>query len=143
MTAGATRGAFASAGGDDATAPDIKLPEWQVFATPESAAESRDFKLRRVPPPKGFEKTLADTILVERIREVRALLGYTRLESNSDFAEITALEDARISPISRGAPTWLPASEVRGEGIFLRLREDVREHFEHLNFCRDPCSLEN
>jgi hypothetical protein len=79
--------------GDDETAADIKLPEWQVFSNPESAAESRDFKLSRVAPPKGLEKIFEDTVLVERIREVRALLGYTRLESNSDFAEITALED--------------------------------------------------
>jgi hypothetical protein len=49
-----------------------------------------------VPPPKGFEDVFEDTVLVERIREVRALLGYTRLESNADFAEITALEDVRI-----------------------------------------------
>ena len=80
--------------------------------------------------PKGFEDSLEDTVLVERIREVRALLGYTRLESNADFAEITALEDLRISPISRTPPTWLPASEVRGEGIFLRLKEEALQSWE-------------
>ncbi len=115
---------------DDDAAPDIKLPEWQVFANPDSAIDSKDFKLRKVAPPKGFEESFEDTVLVERIREVRALLGYTRLESNSDFAEITALEDARISPISRTSPTWLPASEVRGEGIFLRLKEDALQAWE-------------
>jgi Domain of unknown function (DUF1998) len=115
---------------DDETEPDIKLPEWRVLSNPESAIESRDFKLRKVAPPKGFEKSFEDTVLVERVREVRALLGYTRLESNSDFAEITALEDARISPISRTPPTWLPASEVRGEGIFLRLKEEVLQAWE-------------
>jgi hypothetical protein len=118
-----------SAGDDDAV-PDIKLPEWRVFSNPEFAIESRDFKLRKVAPPKGFETTFEDTVLVERIREVRALLGYTRLESNSDFAEITALEDARISPISRTPPTWLPASEVRGEGIFLTIKEDTLQTWE-------------
>jgi hypothetical protein len=112
------------------TTPDIKLPEWQVFSNPDSATESKDFKLRKVAPPKGFEQSFENTVLVERIREVRALLGYTRLESNSDFAEITALEDARISPISRTPPTWIPASEVRGEGIFLRLNEDEVQKWE-------------
>lgn len=76
-------------------------------------------------PPNGFENYIDSTILVERIREVRALVGYTRIESNADFAEVTQLKDGRMSPISRTAPTWLPASEVRGEGIFLRLREDA------------------
>jgi hypothetical protein len=118
------------AGSDDEEAPDIKLPEWRVFSNPDAAIENKDFKLRKSPPPKGFEDSFEDTVLVERIREVRALLGYTRLESNSDFAEITALEDARISPISRTSPTWLPASEVRGEGIFLRLKEDALQAWE-------------
>jgi len=104
---------------------DLKLPEWQVFFRPEQAQESKDFKLTTVSPPSGFEKYFHDTVLVERIREVRALLGFTRIESNADFAEATTLHDARMTRLSRESPTWLPASEVRGEGIFLRLREDV------------------
>lgn len=104
---------------------DLKLPEWQVFSNPDSAAESKDFKLRRVAPPKDFEAMFEDTVLIERIREVRALLGFTRIESNADFAEATLLKDGRLTPLRREIPTWLPASEVRGEGIFLRLREDV------------------
>ncbi len=117
-------------GQDDNSIPDIKLPEWQVFSNPDSAVENRDFKLRRVAAPKEFENAFEETVLIERIREVRALLGYTRLESNADFAEITALEDVRLSPISRTPPTWLPASEVRGEGIFLRLKEEVLQAWE-------------
>ena len=104
---------------------DLKLPEWQVFSNPDSAAENRDFKLKRVAPPKGFETFFEDTVLVERIREVRALLGFTRIESNADFAEATVLKDGRLTKLCRESPRWLPASEVRGEGIFLRIREEV------------------
>lgn len=106
-------------------AEDLKLPEWQIFSNPDSATENKDFKLRRVAPPKDFEAVFEDTILVERIREVRALLGFTRIESNADFAEATSLKDARLTPLRRESPTWLPAAEVRGEGIFLRIREQV------------------
>ncbi|MCG3142465.1 MAG: hypothetical protein HDKAJFGB_03933 [Anaerolineae bacterium] len=106
-------------------AEDLKLPEWEVFSNPESAAENRDFKLKRVAPPKGFEAFFEDTVLVERIREVRALLGFTRIESNADFAEATILKDGRLTELCRESPTWLPASEVRGEGIFLRIREEA------------------
>ena len=104
---------------------DLKLPEWEVFSNPGSAAENRDFKLKRVAPPKGFESFLEDTVLVERIREVRALIGFTRIESNADFAEATVLKDGRLTKLCRESPNWLPASEVRGEGIFLRIREEV------------------
>ena len=109
----------------EAPAEDLKLPEWQIFSNPDSAAENKDFKLRRVAPPKDFETVFEDTVLVERIREVRALLGFTRIESNADFAEATSLKDGRLTPLRRESPTWLPASEVRGEGIFLRIREEM------------------
>jgi len=109
---------------------DLKLPEWQVFSNPDSAAESKDFKLRRVDPPRDFESFFEDTVLVERLREVKALLGFTRIESNSDFVEATQLKDGRLTPLRRESATWLPASEVRGEGIFLGIREDVLSAWE-------------
>jgi uncharacterized protein DUF1998 len=108
---------------------DLKLPEWRIFSSPGSAAESRDFRMKQVGPPKGFEALFEDTILVERIREVRALLGFTRIESNADFTEATVLNDGRLTRLSRESPRWLPASEVRGEGVFLRLREEVTQHW--------------
>ena len=120
------------AGAQQGTTPpeDLKLPEWQIFSNPDSAAENRDFKLKRVAPPKGFEQFFEDVLLVERIREVRALLGFTRVESNADFAEATLIVDGRLTKLSREGPKWLPASEVRGEGIFLRIREEVLLNWE-------------
>jgi hypothetical protein len=114
-----------SSGLHHSQAEDLKLPEWEIFSNPSGAAENKDFKLMQVAPPKGFEAAFEDTVLVERIREVRALLGFTRIESNSDFAEATVVLDDRMTALRRESPTWLPASEVRGEGIFLRLRETV------------------
>lgn len=108
---------------DYSNAEDLKLPEWEVFSNPSVTSENKDFKLRRVAPPKGFEESFEDTVLVERIREVQALLGFTRIESNSDFAEATVPLDDRMTALRRESPTWLPASEVRGEGIFLQVRE--------------------
>ncbi|QWF69692.1 DUF1998 domain-containing protein [Methylomonas paludis] len=109
----------------DVPAEDLKLPEWQIFSNPASAGESADFKLRAVAPPNSFAAFFEETVLVERIREVRTLLGFTRIESNADFAEATVIEDGRLTRISRESPRWLPASEVRGEGVFLRIREEV------------------
>lgn len=103
---------------------DLKLPEWQVLSSPTTAANGQDFRLRIVPAPQGFEEYFEDTVLVERIREVRALLGFTRIESNADFADALLPADARMTRLSRESPNWLPASEVRGEGIFLRVKED-------------------
>lgn len=114
-------------GGGQAAAPveDLKLPEWEAFSNPEGAISNKDFELCRVAPPKGYEHLFEDTVLVKRIREVRALMGFTRLESNADFAEATSLKDVRLTKLCRESPRWLPAAEVRGEGIFLRIREEM------------------
>jgi hypothetical protein len=114
----------------EAQPDDLKLPEWQVFSNPDSAAENRDFKLKSIAPPKGFEALFEGTVLVERIREVRALVGFNRIESNADFAEATMVKDGRLTKLCRESAKWLPASEVRGEGIFLRIREKVLLEWE-------------
>jgi hypothetical protein len=36
----------------------------------------------------------------------------------------------RLVPLARSKPTWVPASEVRGEGIFLKLPEDLLQAWE-------------
>jgi hypothetical protein len=57
-------------------------------------------------------------MLVKKLREVRALKAFTRLVD----AESTT--DAKEMPLSEKPLRWLPAMEVRGEGVFLRLSEE-------------------
>jgi hypothetical protein len=62
--------------------------------------------------------------LVTRLREVQALVGFTRLSA----PERRDLEPDNRLPLGRNSPTWVPAFEQRGEGIFLQLKEErVRE----------------
>ncbi|MFJ4584403.1 DrmB family protein [Streptomyces echinatus] len=57
-------------------------------------------------------------MLVKKLREVRALKAFTRLVD----AESTT--DPKEMQLSERPLRWLPAMEVRGEGVFLRLDED-------------------
>ncbi len=81
--------------------------------------------------PGAFETFFEETVLVERLREVRALLAFTRIESKGDFADAAYVDDGRETPLSRDNPIWLPASEVGGEGLFLRLEESVLQEWEN------------
>jgi hypothetical protein len=111
---------------DDETPPQyLKAPEWRVLSNPATAPVAQDFKVRAVAPPTGYEQYLKQVVLAERLREVRALIGFTRIESPGDFSEVTELPEERRVPLSRKRPTWVPAAEVRGEGIFLEFREDT------------------
>lgn len=105
--------------------PSLKAPEWQVLSHPTSAPSARDFKATSVPVPTGYETVLQQVVLVERLREVRALIGFTRIESPGEFSEIEEVPEEHRVPLSRKSPAWVPAAEVRGEGIFLHFREDT------------------
>ena len=123
---------------EESRTEDLKVPEWQVFSRAGSAHVASDFKLAEVAPPQDFENDFEATVLVERIREVRALYGFTRIESTSDFTDATYVEDTRTAtPLSRDKLNWLPASETRGEGIFLRLKEARVQAWENQKAVKD------
>ena len=110
---------------DDAPLPSLKVPEWNVLSNPIVAPDARDFKVRAVSAPQGYEHVIKQVVLVERLREVRTLIGFTRIELPGDFTEVAEIPEEHRVPLSRKRPTWVPAAEVRGEGIFLEFREDV------------------
>ncbi|MCX6345653.1 MAG: DUF1998 domain-containing protein [Armatimonadetes bacterium] len=102
---------------------DLKSPEWDVLSNPESAPNSDDFRLTKTQTPEGFENLISQVVLVERLREVRSLVGFTRVESPPDCSEAFNLENIKRAPLARKAIEWVPAVEVRGEGIFIQFRE--------------------
>jgi hypothetical protein len=111
---------------DDVQDPDdLKSPEWRVFSNPTKTKESRTFKLRMVNPPTDFAKYFEKIVLVEKLREVRALVGFTRIISSRDFDSAAALPPENRARISRKSPTWVPASETRGEGVFFQFSESL------------------
>ena len=91
---------------------------------PEGAPAGPDFRLRAEESPAGFEDTVAPTVLAERLREVVCLTGFTRLDG-PDSGVSSDAPDARTVRLSRYSPMWLPATETRGEGLFVRLPEAV------------------
>ena len=101
---------------------DVLAPEWAVFTVPQSAPESRDFRLGRPSRLPGFPG-IAEVVPVERVREVVALCGFTRIDG-PDSGLLEDLEGGvAFAPLARRQLDWLPAAEVRGEGIFVRFDE--------------------
>lgn len=74
--------------------------------------------------PGAFQRWFDRLVKVHRLREVRALRGFCRVEPplGGDAFQ------ARCAPVSRQAKEWLPAIVVRGEGLYFELNaERVRE----------------
>lgn len=102
-----------------AAAGDLLAAEWALLARPTTEHADADFRAQPTAAPGGYEGLLDQVVLVTRLREVQALLGFTRLSA----PERRDLAPAGRLPISRSGPTWVPAFEQRGEGVFLQLPE--------------------
>ncbi len=109
---------------------DIKGPEWDVLTSPEPPTDWPHFLSRKVARPESYKDVLDSVLLLERLREVNALIGYTRVEAPEESVD----EDERppMADLCKGKPSWVPAGEVHGEGIFIRFNEKVVSDWEEL-----------
>jgi len=119
------------------TGPAGERPVKQVeldalLAVPEGYGEDipvdPDFHARRLPDRtwrrSGRTDGIATVIQLHRLREVLALVGFTRFEAvtpDIDGEYETDVERAALAL----EPSWFPAVENRGEGVFIQLRSDA------------------
>jgi len=84
-----------------------------------------DFYARSHPvgplPPAAAGK-LDRLVLVHRLREVSAQIGFTRFDATLPDIHGELDLDVQLAPLSRDL-TWLPANENRGEGVFISFSE--------------------
>jgi hypothetical protein len=81
-------------------------------------ADHADFVAVASPPHAGLTNVLDAVAAVHRLREVRVLRGFHRIKS-----ELGAKSwDIHCAPLTASTPVeWLPAMEVRGEGVYFEL----------------------
>lgn len=119
------------------TEENLRSDEFRMLLTDTSSSDENALTLlnRQQPVPDVFSEMISWISSVERLREVRALTGFTRLK-----AQVGGKPDA--VPLSRSDLSWLPAVTMHGEGVFLSLnleaianwegRPDVVEHLQRL-----------
>lgn len=92
--------------------------------------------------PVGAENKLERLVLIHRLREVVAQIGFTRFDATFPDVEGELDLDIELAPLSREL-TWLPAYQNRGEGVFLSFSKEaiaqwlqrpaVKARFDELN----------
>jgi hypothetical protein len=120
-----------------------------LLSAPEGYGEDvpidPNFHARRIPDRawrrRGRSDSIECVIQLHRLREVLALLGFTRFEAETPDIQGEYESDVERAEIAM-QPAWFPAVENRGEGIFIQLRPDavmqwlarqaVRERLQHL-----------
>lgn len=108
----------------DAPPGDLLAEEWAAFLSPTEDPDHPDFVTRHVNLQESgtatdtvrdaLEDRVGKVVLADRIREVRALLGFNR---------VTPTAQTMVRADLGEGLSWLPANDVRGEGIFLALDE--------------------
>ncbi len=115
-------------GGSTGEVPEPKDEELRLLAGPmegvSSSAEDSPFDAAIWAPdhsPEWFQKAIKRVLLVRRLREVQALVGFTRFTARrSSLGGLpidTSKSNAR-APLANDL-RWIPASENKGEGIFI------------------------
>ncbi|GAB4079959.1 DUF1998 domain-containing protein [Modestobacter muralis] len=102
----------------------LLAPEWTVLSDRSKFTKysgSSDFKAASRKVAEELEPLVTGVVAVERLKKVNAFIGFTRIDA---FDRIDDASD-RVAPLTRtGAPAWVPATEDRGEGVFLQFDEE-------------------
>lgn len=111
----------------------VKLVELDaILAAPEGFGEDvpvdPDFHARRLPDrvwrhSERFD-AVGSVIQLHRLREILALVGFTRFEAVTPNIHGEYESDVEYARIAR-EPQWFPAVENRGEGVFLQMRAEA------------------
>lgn len=91
----------------------IRHDEYRALTAGQEDKPGSQFAAHEVEPPESLRATIAKVMLVTRLREVRALQGFSRV--------LPPAGGDTLAPLFTSDPRWRPAIEVRGEGLFLTL----------------------
>jgi len=103
---------------------DIRIEEWKAFQ--EKYKKTKNFHISEEPVHSSISKFISRVVLVHRLREVRALRGFTRI----DYPDPHDNSNVSFSFLSDKPIDWLPAVEVLGEGIFIQLDSETLKDWE-------------
>lgn len=79
--------------------PDnLRDAEWQLLSRPTTERQDADFRAVPTESPRGYDSLIDQVVLVPRLREVKALLGFTRLNA----PERDEFRPVRRIPLGRG-----------------------------------------
>jgi hypothetical protein len=87
------------------------------------------FHARRWRPDGELPPGIAGIVLAHSLREVRVQVGFTRLEAPTP--NLQGEYDLGVESAALGLTSdWLPATEIRGEGIMVQLDEEAVQAWE-------------
>ena len=111
---------------EDSDPAELRREEYAAFLGSTGPIDYRaEFKVSPEQLPEEAIRVFDDVVRAVRLREVRALRGFTRIDSVPDIGDLGEVEAIKVglAPLSRSRQSWLPGVELRGEGIFITLNQ--------------------
>lgn len=104
---------------------EIKQMEYDAIThhnDPAYASNKKHFKAEEDDIPSYLKHYFSRVIRITRLREVRVLMGFTRVEAPDPDAD--ADEQTNIVLLNKSkSERWFPAAEIHGEGIFIEFNK--------------------
>lgn len=106
---------------------EIKQMEYDAIThhnDPAYASNKKHFKAEEDSLPAYLKPYFSRVIRITRLREVKVLLGFTRVDAPDPDADV----QANVVYLNKGkSEKWLPAAEVNGEGVFIEFNKETLE----------------
>lgn len=119
------------------TEDDLRKDEYRALVQGRREdTTQQQFVCTSVPVAAPADAYLAQVSEVARLREVRALEGFTRV-----LPPAPGMDPRRKAALSLSRPLWLPAVEVLGEGVFVRFDEERLAEWEAGDFATGRADL--
>jgi hypothetical protein len=100
---------------------ELLVPEWNYLQRPALFPKQDNgsgLMVTEMPVAANLKPLVHRVVAIDRMKRVNAFIGFTRLDA------MDRANDAgnRMVKLTRsGRPSWVPATEDRGEGIFIQL----------------------
>ena len=107
---------------------NLRQEEYDQFTISANLRNERDpdFEIRTVTVPESLKTFFSGIYRAVRLREVRALTGFTRVKAPESE------NDPAIAKLRADKIEWLPAIDVHGEGIFIKFQEEHLREWEQM-----------
>ncbi|MFD8098595.1 DrmB family protein [Nocardia fluminea] len=110
---------------------ELLVPEWRYLQKPAlfpQQQNSSGLMVTEMQRGSGLYPKISRVVAVNQMKKVNAVLGFTRLDEMDRVNDLTS----RLVKLTRnGKPSWVPATEDRGEGVFLQLDLDAVTTWEN------------
>lgn len=110
-----------------------RYDEYQILSI--GGSDRKDLKIREVDSTfksADLKNKISKVMCIERLKETRALVGFSRIVSERPDSSASKESLLRLSE-PQPNNHWLPATEVYGEGLFIQFSEEALNKWESLD----------